>query len=67
MMAIRTHTRPEYDLPTAVTFLLAGIALGTLLAFIFSPLAVDTKIARRSKKQRPFSLSVKPGEPVLYE
>jgi hypothetical protein len=65
-MAIKTHTFPEYDLATAVTFLLAGIALGALLAFAFSPLALDSKFVRRSK-MRPFSLSDKPGEPVLYE
>ena len=65
-MAIQTHTRPEYDLSTAVTFLLAGIALGALLTFIFSPLALDSKLVPRSKV-RPFSLSDKLGEPVLYE
>ena len=70
-MAIKTHTGPEYDLSTSVTFLLAGIALGALLTFIFSPLALDSKFVQRSK-MRPFSSSGKPGpdkpgEPVLYE
>ena len=70
-MATKTHTSPEYDLSTSVTFLLAGIALGAFLTFIFSPLALDSKCVRRSKL-RPFSLSGqsgsgKPGEPVLYE
>lgn len=65
-MAIKTRTLPEYDLSTAVTFLLAGIALGALLAFVFSPLALDSRFVQRSK-MRPFSLSPKPGEPVLYE
>jgi len=65
-MAIRTHTGPEYDISTSVTFLLAGIALGAFLTFIFSPLAFDSKFVRRSKL-RPFKLSDKPGEPVLYE
>ncbi len=26
-----------YDLPTAVTFLMAGLGIGTLLAIVFSP------------------------------
>ena len=70
-MAIKTYTGPEYDLPTSITFLLAGIALGAFLTFIFSPLARHAKFAQRSKV-RPFSLSGKPGpdkpgEPVLYE
>jgi len=29
--------RPRYDLPTAVTFFLAGLGAGSLLALIFSP------------------------------
>jgi len=34
-----TGTRPrlKYDLPTAVTFLLAGMALGGVLTLLFSP------------------------------
>ena len=65
-MAIRTHAGPEYDLSTSITFLLAGIALGAFLTFIFSPLALDSKFVRPAK-MRPFSLSDKPGQPVLYE
>jgi hypothetical protein len=29
-------SRPQYDLPTAVTFLMAGLGIGTLLAIVFS-------------------------------
>jgi hypothetical protein len=65
-MPIQTHARPEYDAPTAVTFLLAGIAAGALLTFIFSPLALNSKLVLRSKL-RPFLSSGKTGEPVLYE
>ena len=31
-------TRPEYDLPTAVTFLLAGLTLGAILTVLLAPL-----------------------------
>lgn len=37
-MPTNAHPRPEYDLPTAVTFMLAGLALGSLLTVLFSPL-----------------------------
>jgi hypothetical protein len=36
-MLNETPTRIEYDLPTAVTFLLAGLALGATLVVLFSP------------------------------
>jgi hypothetical protein len=29
--------RSEYDLPTAITFLMAGLGIGSLLAILFSP------------------------------
>jgi hypothetical protein len=29
--------RSQYDLPTAVTFLMAGLGIGSLLAILFSP------------------------------
>jgi len=29
--------RPQYDLPTAVTFLMAGLGIGSLLAILFCP------------------------------
>lgn len=30
---------PDYDFPTAVTFLFAGLALGAILTVLFSPLS----------------------------
>ena len=36
-MALEKQMRPDYDLPTAVTFLLVGLALGSILATLFSP------------------------------
>ena len=29
-------TRPQYDFPTAVTFLIAGLGLGSVLTLLFS-------------------------------
>ena len=34
----REHYDFHYDLPTAVTFLLAGLGLGSLLTLLLSPL-----------------------------
>lgn len=34
---LREQERPTYDFPTAFTFLLAGIAVGGILALLFSP------------------------------
>jgi hypothetical protein len=31
------RSRPKYDLPTAVTFLMAGLGIGSLLAILLSP------------------------------
>ena len=30
-------SKPAYDLPTAVTFFLAGLGAGAILALVFSP------------------------------
>jgi len=30
------HSRRHYDVPTAVTFLMAGLGIGSLLAILFS-------------------------------
>lgn len=30
------RSRPQYDIPTAVTFLMAGMGIGSLLAILFS-------------------------------
>ena len=37
-MPAQEQTRFEYDLPTAVTFLVVGLAVGAILAVLFSPL-----------------------------
>ena len=29
-------SRPQYDIPTAVTFLMAGLGIGSILAILFS-------------------------------
>jgi hypothetical protein len=31
------RNRPEYDISTAVTFLMAGLGIGSLLAILFTP------------------------------
>jgi hypothetical protein len=42
---------PKYDLPTAVTFLVAGLALGAMMAVIFSPpQAQDGSAVARSSR-----------------
>jgi len=40
------QSRPQYDIPTAVTFLMAGMGIGSLLAILF---------ARRSARPALFS------------
>ncbi len=35
--ATQTTSKQHYDLPTAVTFLLAGLGLGSLLTMLLSP------------------------------
>jgi len=46
-MGTQNKTRAEYDLPSAVTFLFSGLALGWILALLFSPLAKGSA-SRRS-------------------
>jgi len=31
-----TQSRPQYDMPTAVTFLLAGLGIGSLFGILYS-------------------------------
>jgi hypothetical protein len=47
-MLTNIRTRPEYDIPTAVTFLLAGLALGAMLSVVLSPLRENSRVARSS-------------------
>ncbi len=51
-MQSQNKTRAEYDLPTAVTFLFSGLALGWVLAFLFAPLrktSATTPVAQRAQ------------------
>jgi hypothetical protein len=43
-MPSKTGTRPQYDLPTAVTFMLAGLVLGSIITVLFSPLTDECAI-----------------------
>jgi len=45
-MPTETRSRPEYDLPTAVTFLLIGLAVGSLLTRLFAPLTNNSNNSR---------------------
>jgi hypothetical protein len=60
-MLTQNKTRPEYDLPTAVTFLFAGLALGWILTLLFSPLPEDS--ARRRSGSKPMPIA----DEVLFE
>jgi hypothetical protein len=51
-MLTETKTRAAYDLPTAVTFLFAGLGLGWIMAFLFSPLAENSTLCRPSSRSR---------------
>jgi hypothetical protein len=55
-MATKSRNRPDYDLPTAVTFLCAGLALGWVLALFFSPSAISSA-QRRASMPRPLSVA----------
>jgi hypothetical protein len=39
MMTRELSNHPDYDFPTAVTFLFAGLAIGTILTLLFFPLS----------------------------
>jgi hypothetical protein len=60
-MLTKKNARTQYDLPTAVTFLVAGLAVGWLLTALFSPLPENSS-HYRSVSQRPARLNE-----VLYE
>jgi hypothetical protein len=51
------RSRPQYDLPTAVTFLMAGLGIGSLLAILFSrrparPVLVESDTDPYTSEQR---------------
>lgn len=50
-MPTKNNSRAQYDIPTAVTFLVAGLAVGWLLTSLFSP-SVKNASARQSVSQR---------------
>ncbi len=54
---------PQYDIPTAITFLLAGIALGTILTFLFSPLRIDSDAVRLAAEQSESNPLLPDGTP----
>jgi hypothetical protein len=60
-MRTTNNARTQYDLPTAVTFLVAGLAVGWLLASVFSP-ASGKSSHRQSVSQQLAHLNE-----VLYE
>ncbi len=56
-MLSKIRNRPNnYDLPTAVTFLGAGLVLGWILALLFSPLTGDSA-PRPASISRPLSVA----------
>jgi len=62
-MSIENRPRPEYDFPTAVTFLLAGIAMGAVLAMLFSPLP-DAPRSDQPSVEQSFGLRQRVPVPV---
>jgi hypothetical protein len=55
-MSNETRNLPDYDLPTAITFLCAGLALGWILALLFSPLSEDS-VPRPASVSHPLSVT----------
>ena len=52
--------RNDYDARTAITFLLAGLGLGTLIALMFAPRqSVDYMLSDSRFRPRPESLSAR--------
>jgi hypothetical protein len=42
----------QYDFPTAVTFLMAGLGIGSLLAILFSPRSTQATLIPFAASQR---------------
>jgi hypothetical protein len=51
-MLTDTRKYPKYDLPTAVTFLFAGLALGWMTALLFAPGREDSAARPRRASAR---------------
>jgi len=60
-MRTKNNARTHYDVPTAVTFLVAGLAVGWLLTALFSPLA------EKSSQHQSVSQQLARLNEVLYE
>jgi hypothetical protein len=53
---MRTDVRtPKYDIPTAVIFFCAGLALGATLSFVFSPLGESSPVLHSTPDWMPVS------------
>lgn len=50
---IKTKAWPEYDIPTAVTFLIAGLGIGSVIALLFSERAKPHSSPLTSAVPRP--------------
>ena len=48
------RSRSQYDLPTAVTFLMAGLGIGSLLAILLSPRFEAPTLGSLPASQRAF-------------
>jgi len=55
-MLTETRRYPKYDLPTAATFLLAGLAVGWMMALLFAP-GTEGTAARRRRASAPQSMA----------
>jgi uncharacterized membrane protein YciS (DUF1049 family) len=60
-MPTKNNARTQYDIPTAVTFLAAGVALGWILTALFSP------VAKNSSPHRSVSQQLARLNEVLYQ
>ncbi len=48
MDATNTKSRPHYDVPTAVTFLIAGLGIGSVLTMLLASVSGQSKSAVKS-------------------
>jgi hypothetical protein len=46
------RSQSQYDLPTAVTFLMAGLGIGSLLAILFVPSSARPALVPQASSQR---------------
>jgi len=55
-MRTDTHTFPKYDIPTAVIFFSAGLALGAIFSFVLSPLKESSPVLHSTPDWMPASV-----------